>query len=229
MPKRARAQTGGRPGTKETIAMLGTGRLGQALGKRWAAAGHTLVYGSRTPEDERVRTLVKESGPRASATSLKEAAARADIVVFALPWKPVKDVLAALGDLTGKLIIDPMNAYPKIVEGYPYSPDNPISVGEQLQAWVPQATVVKAFNTISFRNVADPARAGGPVTIPLAGADVAAKGRVASLVSELGLEPLDTGPLIAARYLEDMLRLSVGYFIYTKGKAFEFYLRRTPG
>jgi len=226
LARRAHSQSTRSDRQKEAIAMLGTGRMGQALGKLWARTGHSILYGSRTPEDERVKTVVKETGSRASVTTPKEAAAQADIVVFALPWNPVQDLVPTLGDLSGKIVIDPMNAV-KMVDGYPEPLlDRTTSAGEQLQAWLPGAHVVKAFNTPSARNIVDPQRLDGPMTIALAGGDVAAKVRVAGLVSELGLEPLDTGPLVAARYLEGMMLLSFGYLLYTKRKAsFEFYLR----
>jgi predicted dinucleotide-binding enzyme len=222
------AQSGSGAQTREKIAILGTGNLGQALAKGWARTGHQIVYGSRTPDDERVKKVVKGTGSGASVATLEEAAAQANIVVFALPWKAVKDLMPAIGDLTGKIIVDPMNAL-KFVDGYPAPPDLATSVGEELQSLAPGARVVKAFNTPAATNIVDPKRAGGHVSIPLAGADVAAKGRVAALVSELGLEPVDTGPLIAARYLEAMMRLSFGYFLYSKalyskGKSFEFHL-----
>jgi hypothetical protein len=229
LAKRAHPQSTRSDQAKEAIAMLGTGRMGQSLGKVWARIGHPIVYGSRTPEDERVKTVVKETGARASVTTPKDAAAQADIVVFALPWKAVKDLVPTLGDLSGKIVIDPMNAL-QMVAGHPEPLlDHTTSVGEQLQAWLPGAHVVKAFNTPAARNIVNPERLGGPMTIALAGADAAAKARVASLVSELGLEPLDTGPLVAARYLEGMMLLSFGYLLYNKGKAaFEFYLRPVP-
>jgi predicted dinucleotide-binding enzyme len=89
--------------------------------------------------------------------------------------------------------------------------------------------VVKAFNTILDKNLANPGRAGGPISIPLAGADQAAKQRVAQLVAQLGLDPVDTGPLIAARYIEDLLRFEVGYVIQNQGrKMFELYMRPVP-
>ena len=74
----------------------------------------------------------------------------------------------------------------------------------------------------------DPSRAEGAVTIPIAGNDVAAKERVAQLVNDVGLEPLDVGPLVAARYLEEMLRLSLGFRTLNPGIAFEYYLRIRP-
>ncbi len=63
----------------------------------------------------------------------------------------------------------------------------------------------------------------------LAGADQAAKQKVAQLVRQLGLHPVDTGPLIASRYIEDLLRFEVGYVIHSKGKKmFEIYLQPVP-
>jgi predicted dinucleotide-binding enzyme len=211
---------------KEAIAILGTGKLGAALGKLWAKKGHRIIYGSRTPGEARVRKIVDETGPRASAMSHAQAtASEAKLVLFALPPQAVPTLVPTLEGLDGKVIMDPMNAF-QMVDGYPQpSPGVQTSVAEQLQALLPNAHVVKAFNTPSVRNIVDPNRLDGPFTIPLAGADAGAKARVAQLVSELGLEAVDTGPLVASRYLEGMMRLSLGYFLYSKGTSFEFYLR----
>lgn len=213
---------------RETFAVLGTGRLGGTLGKRLVALGYTVLYGSRAPDSEAVRGVLKACGPLASATSHADAVTRSSIIVFALPWDPVRELLPQLGDLRGKLVIDPMNARFKVIDGYPQRPDG-ASVAEQLQSWLPDARLVKAFNTILDKNLADPVRAGGPISIPLAGADPLAKERVAGLVTELGLDPVDAGPLIAARYIEDLLRFEVGYVIRNKGrKMFELYMRPVP-
>jgi predicted dinucleotide-binding enzyme len=230
LSKRTQAQLRGESEKKETIAILGTGRLASVLGKGWAAAGHTVIYGSRTPADERVANLVRETGPRASATTLKDAAARAGIVMFALPWEPVKDLVPTLGDLSGKVILDPMIHIPPTrqeVEAVERAAGcNALSLGEQLQSWVPGAKVVKAFNTIAAKTIADPAIAGGPVSIALAGDDAAAKSRVATLVFELrGLEPLDCGPIRAARYIESLLLLGINYAVANKGRRLEFCFR----
>ena len=210
--------------SREKIAILGTGRLGQALATCWVRVGHPVVFGSRTPGEERVKKVATDLGAAVSVATSREAATQAEVVVFALPWKAVKDLVPTLGDLNGKVIIDPMNEALRIVDGYPAPAEAATSVSEQLQALLPTAKVVKAFNTPTAANILNPARAGGHVSIPLAGADLAAKTRVAALVTEIGLEPVDTGPLIAARYIEDLLRLGVGYVIYTKGKFFEYHL-----
>jgi 8-hydroxy-5-deazaflavin:NADPH oxidoreductase len=221
---RTRAQQGGSNTARETIAVLGTGRFGGAIGKRLSAIGYPVVYGSRMPDAARVRALVTDSGPRASAAPQMDSAARGAIVVFAVPWESVKELLQGLGDLTGKLLIDPMIAKPKVIDGNPFPPDAPASTAEQLQSWAPGAHVVKAFPTVSFKALANPASVGGPISIPFAGADQHAKERVAQLIFELGLEPMDTGPLVAARYIENLLWFEVACNRYNK-KSFELYMR----
>jgi D-arabinose 1-dehydrogenase-like Zn-dependent alcohol dehydrogenase len=92
------------------IAVLGTGRVGAALGQQLAArAGVTIIYGSRSPDSEAVRELVRRTGPQASATSYQQAVAGAGIVLLALPWHATEEVVRALepGD---RIVIDPINA-----------------------------------------------------------------------------------------------------------------------
>jgi len=210
---------------RETIAVLGTGRFGGSIGKRLSTLGYPVVYGSRTPDTDRVRELIARSGPAASVASLKDAAAQSSIVVFAVPWEPVKALLPQLGSMTGKLLIDPMIAKPVIVEGYPFPAHTPMSTAEQLQAWVPDAHVVKAFISISYGTLADPARAGGPVSVPYAGAAGSAKERVAQIIAELGLEAMDAGPLICATHLENLLWFEVAINRSNKG-LYELSLRK---
>ncbi len=212
----------------ETIAIIGTGNVGSTLGKIWAEAGHRIIYGSRTPEEDRVRALVSETGRGATATSQAAAAAQADIVVIPVPPTAIPEVMQALGDLTDKIVLDPTNSW-SFEDGYPVSPRDPReSLAEEAQALAPGASVVKALNTLNYVIMEDPSRAGGPVTVPIAGDDAAAKARVARLVEDVGLEPLDVGPLVAAEYLEEMLRLALGFRELNPGIAFDYYLRIRP-
>ncbi len=64
----------------------------------------------------------------------------------------------------------------------------------------------------------------GPISIPYAGADQSSKERVAQLIRELGLDPMDTGPLVAARYIENLLWFEVACNRYNK-QYFELYMR----
>lgn len=212
----------------ETIAIIGTGNVGSTLGKIWAEAGHRIVYGSRTPNASRVRNLVNATGHGATATSQAAAAAQGEIILIPVPPTAIPEVIASLGDLSGKIVIDPTN-YWSFEGSYPISPRDPReSLAEEVQALAPGAIVVKAFNTLNYTIMEDPSRAGGPVTVPIAGNDTAAKARVARLVEDVGLEPLDVGPLQAAEYLEEMLRLALGFRQLNPGIAFDYYLRIRP-
>ena len=102
---------------KETIAIIGTGDLGDSFGQSLAKLGYPVVYGSRTPEKEKVQKLVARSGDGASATTQKEAAAQADIIMLAVPWDVTEEVIANLGDtVNGKIIMDATNVLNHLVE-----------------------------------------------------------------------------------------------------------------
>ena len=206
----------------ETIAIIGTGEVAHALGPEFAILGHDIVYGSRSPNREEVRELVARTGGSASATGQSEAAAQANIVVLAVPWNVVEVVVANLGDLSGKIVIDPTN--PRMVgddglRDYSVDPSN----GEWVQRWAPEAKVVKAFNTMNWVTMVDPASTGGPVTVPIAGNDAQAKATVATLVKGLGLEPIDLGPIRYAHAIESL------YILWgnarTLGTPFNYHFR----
>jgi predicted dinucleotide-binding enzyme len=212
----------------EHIAVIGTGEVATVLGKKWAAAGHRITYGSRTPDSAKAKQAVKDTGANASATTPEKATAAADIVLLAVPSPTAKDVVPKLGNLAGKIVIDPMNYYLP-VDGYPGPLAGP-SLAQQVQTWLPGAKVVKAFNTFAMKMIEDPDIAGGPITVPVAGDDLAAKARVIKLAQDAGLEALDMGPLTAATFIEGMEQLYLGYRMYNrgKGKGFEFHLRPVP-
>lgn len=210
----------------ETIAVIGTGRVGGALGPRFAKLGHVVIYGSRDPSLEKVQDLVTRTGTNAKATTQYEAAQQADIVVLAVPWSATEEVVKGMGNLDGKIIIDVTNAT-KFVQGH-MEMAVPTSGGELVQSWAPGASVVKAFNTMGSTVMADPSLAGGPVTVPLAGDDKVAKERVAEIIQSMGFETADVGPIRNARVLEHMVIIYlVPMFEGRRDDAFEFYFRKT--
>lgn len=209
----------------DTIAVIGTGRVGGALGQRFAQLGHEIVYGSRNPDRDDVRALVAETGGNSSATTPAEAARRADIVVIAVPWRGVEESVKSLGDLSGKIILDPTNARREGPDGImEHALDT--SAAQMIQTWAPGARVVKAFNTLNFMTMIDPASAGGPVTIPICGDDPEAKAVVAGLVEAIGFEAVDVGPLRFAHVLEGMLDIWAN--ARSLGHPFNFYFRPAP-
>jgi NADPH-dependent F420 reductase len=189
------------------IAVLGTGSVGGALGSRWAAAGHEVVFGSRDPSQPKPQALIARCEGRATATSFAEAAARADSVLLAVPWSNTQATLKSLGDLSGKILIDCSNPLRADFSGLELG--HSTSAAEQIAEWAPAARVVKAFNTVSVKVMLDPTFAAEPATLFFCGDDTAAKEVVRGLSADLGFHPVDAGPLASARYLEPLAMLYI--------------------
>ena len=212
------------PAWAARIAVIGTGRVASALGPAFAKEGNTIVYGSREPSRAKVAALVARTGHGASAAMQRDAVKGADIVVLAVPGSVAAEVTLGLGDLSGKIIIDPTN---RVVGGsdgwFDYGVQGPGSNAELVQAAAPKAHVVKAFNTLNYHQMIDPTTAGGPITIMIAGDDPAAKATVAKLIKGMNLQVMDFGPLRFARVLEQMLIVWAN--ARSHGTPFNYYLR----
>ena len=189
------------------ISIIGTGNVGSTLGNCWAQGGHAITFGSREPESERVQALVQEIGNGARALSNSEALDASPLIVLAVPWKAVKDILADAGDLAGKILMDPINIYPQGGE---------ISCAEQIAGWAKGASVVKAFNMTGTSNMAFPNYGDQKLTMFICGNDSDAKPMISKLVEEIGFEVVDAGGLDSARMLESLARLWI-HLAYTNG------------
>jgi predicted dinucleotide-binding enzyme len=206
----------------ETISVIGTGRMGGAVGPRLAEAGHTVIYGTRDPSSDKIRDLLAIT-PGGTAVSQKEAVRSTDLVLLAIPWFATEDFFKANTSWDGKIIMDMVNASTMGDDGLlEVAVDT--SAGQLIQGWAPAATVVKTFNTVSYHIIADPSIAKGLVTVPLASDDAAAKERVAAIVASIGLQPFDAGPLRFAQALEQMSTLHMVPYLQDRWEdAYEFY------
>lgn len=188
------------------IAVIGAGNVGGTLGRRWASAGHQVVFGLRNPADGAAGVKGGDALPvGASVAAIADAVRGAEVVLLATPWEGVPDALRAAGSLDGAIVIDatnPLGAGLRLLPG-----PGGESGGERVQALVPAARVVKAFNTTGFANMADPVYEGQPTVMPYAGNDPDAKATVRRLVTELGFDPVDAGPLARSRELEHLAAL----------------------
>jgi hypothetical protein len=199
------------------IAIVGTGNIGGTLGSAWGTRGHSIHYATRTPDSDVVRALVARSGPRAHATSLAQAVGDADLVVLAVPWDALEEVLRADAAFAGKVLVDCTNP---LGPGFRLRVPNEGSGAQRVAALVPAARVVKAFNAAGFNVFADPRLAGQAADLYLCGDDEAAKQQVATLAAELGLVPIDCGALTQAHLLEALATLWIS-LAYGRGRGRE--------
>lgn len=212
---------------KDTIAVIGTGDMGNSFGPRLAELGYRVIYGSRNPASDKVTALVAATGHGASATSQKQAAQQASVVLLALPWPAMETVVQNLGNLEGKVLID--ISYPPIDiadDGY-YEITIETSSAEMIQDWNPGAKVVKAFGTLGSNAIDDPSTVGGAVSVPIASDDREAKEKVAAITAELGFDPIDAGPLRMARTIEAMQNLLLVPLLQRRDTSWNFYFRRS--
>ncbi|GLC24458.1 hypothetical protein rosag_09710 [Roseisolibacter agri] len=186
-----------------TVAIIGTGNVGSALGPQLAKLGHPVIYGSREPGREAVRTLVARTGPKGSAASQQDAAARADVIVLAVPGAALEELVTkSLGPLDGKILVDVTSAaLRKAADGYLELVPGP-SNSERVQSWAPRARVVKVGIPGAYV-IAQPLVHGVPPTVPIAANDRAAKETVARMIAGIGLDPFDAGPLRFARAINE--------------------------
>ncbi|HET7026599.1 MAG TPA: NAD(P)-binding domain-containing protein [Candidatus Limnocylindrales bacterium] len=179
------------------IAVLGAGNVGGGLGTALRAVGHDIVFGVRDPDSEKCRAALA-SAPGSRAASPEEAVDGADVVVFALRWDGVPDVVSVLPPLDGRVVVDSMNRF---------GGDPARSTSDDLVEMLPGARIVKAFNTIGYENLATARSRRTKAAMFVAGDDSEAKGVALSLAAELGFEPEDAGPLANAKPLEEMVKV----------------------
>lgn len=209
----------------ETVAVIGTGDMGDTLGPRFAGLGYRVIYGSRDPQSEKVQALVARTGHAASAAAPAGAAAEADIVVLAVPWPAMETVAQKLGKLDGKIVIDISMPFKQGEDGYP-EPLLQTSSAEMIQKWNPGARVVKTFATMGSGIIDQPRSAGGTISLPIASDDKAAKEKVAGIVKAMGLDPVDFGPLRMAREIETLQQIYMIPLVQNRPWNWEFHFLR---
>jgi predicted dinucleotide-binding enzyme len=181
------------------IAIIGLGNVGSALARGWKGR-HELLLGTRDSADPEANDLARQTGGR--LLSQADAAQAADVVVLALPWNAAEKAVTALGDLSGRIVIDCMNPLGMVDGKLGLLVGHSTSGGEILAGWLPGVSIVKTLNQVGAEVMADNARMAARPAMFMAGDDEQAKAKVAVLLSDLGFEAMDAGGLKMARILE---------------------------
>lgn len=192
------------------IGIIGSGQIGGAIGKRWAEAGHQILFSSRNPDE--LAPLVAAAGPNARAGSVAEAAQFGDIVLLAVPYGAMPQVGSDNAQyMQGKVVIDCGN--PRADRDGPMA-DEAIAKGTGVASaeFFPGTRLVRAFNAVSFTMVEEQHhREGALIGIPVAGDDAEAVAITERLVRDAGFDPVYVGPLSSAR------RFDRGTDVYVRG------------
>lgn len=211
------------------IGILGTGDVGQALGIGFANLGHEVKMGSRDPNQEKVKAWVNKAGSKASAGTFAEAAAYGELAVLCTIWTGAENAIRLAGPdhLAGKVVIDTTNPLdfsagipPKLSVGHTDS------AGEQVQRWLPNSRVVKAFNIVGSAHMFKPEFPGGPPDMFICGDDDQAKVTVTDLLQAFGWSVIDIGGIECARYLEPLAMVWIRHFFRVNSVNHAFKLLR---
>ena len=181
------------------IGIIGSGKVGSALGTTWVKAGHEVMFSSRHIEHD--QALAADLGDGALAGTPREAAAFGDVLLVAVPYGALPDVGKDLADLIkGKVVIDACNPFPNRdgeIADWALEKGAGLASAELL----PGARVVRAFNAIGAASMGSAYQEPGRIGMPIAGDDAEAVALASGLIIDIGYEPVLIGGLEMGKYL----------------------------
>jgi 8-hydroxy-5-deazaflavin:NADPH oxidoreductase len=221
-PAGAVGQTSGN--AKMKIGVIGSGHIGSTVGRLWVKNGNPVFFSSRHPET--LKELVESLGPLAQAGTVEQAIAFGDAILEAVPYSALPQIGRDYGKaLTGKVVLDAANAV-AARDGAITEEVERDGIGVTTQKYLPGARVVRAFNTLSYRILANEANRPPPrLAIPIAGDDPAAVQVAAGLVRDAGFDPVMVGKLADARRFQ---LGQPGYGLQLSAAEFKQKLSLTP-
>ena len=182
------------------ISIIGAGHIGGNLARLFVKAGHDVcLANSRGPES--LKSFVEELGNKLHPSNLEGAVAYSDVIVLSIHWRMIDSI--PVFDVPGKIIVDTTNSYKD--DGTIFDLGEDISSSKVMKHF-PGGIIVKAFNTIWFKHLAETGNKNLPNeerrVIPVAGDDKKAKEKISKLIEEIGFGPLDTGNLREGSWLQ---------------------------
>jgi predicted dinucleotide-binding enzyme len=210
------------------IGILGSGEVGQKLGGGFIELGHHVKIGTRDPNQEKIKEWIKKSGDSASAGTFSQAASYGQLIVVATSWNGTLEAIRMCDpkDLVDKTVIDVTNPLDFSAEGLPkLAVGYTDSAGEIIQRLLPEANVVKAFNTVGNPHMVHPEFPNGPPTMFICGNnDNAKKTVINEFLTKFGWESIDIGGIEGSRLLEPMAMLWITHYFQTNNGNHAFKL-----
>ena len=188
------------------VGVLGSGEVGRRLAAGFTSRGHAVMIGTRDPDKRELREWLSGEGAGIEAATFAQTAAHGELLVLAVLGDAAEQAIADAGpaNFSGKVVIDAMNPL-DFSAGFPpkLSIAGEDSLGERVQRALPDAKIVKAFNTIGNQYFVDPSLSEGLPTMLIAGNDEDAKRTVGDVLADFGWpDPIDIGGIEGSRELE---------------------------
>ncbi len=186
------------------VAVLGARNVGGTLGRKWARAGHEVMFGVRHTDNPEVRNLAAEVG--AQVGSIEEAIAFGDVVVFAIPGRVMAETIRTHGQaLAGKIVVDTANRLEEAVS----------NSAADFVAHAPGVRIFRAFNSIAWENFENPQFGDVQADLFYCGPDGEARVQVEQLISDVGMRPVRVGDVDQVEVVDAVLRL---FFALARGQ-----------
>jgi hypothetical protein len=197
LPLAVRASSAG--AGKVKIGIVGSGRVGSALGGVWVKKGHEVMFSSRNIAHD--KALAAKLGPNARAGTPRDAAAFGEVLLVSVPYGSLPDVGKDLKDLLkGKVVIDTCNPFPGR-DGEIAEWARKKGAGLASAELLPGARIVRAFNAVGSFRMGQVHQEPGRVGMPIAGDDAKAIEVASRLIRDIGFEPVLVGGLAMGRHL----------------------------
>ncbi|WP_129642374.1 NADPH-dependent F420 reductase [Peristeroidobacter agariperforans] len=185
--------------TNKRIGVIGSGKVGSALGGSWIKSGHEVMFSSRNLDHD--QQLASRLGAKARAGSPAEALAFGHAVLFAVPYGALPELGKSLGSaLQGRIVIDACNPFPAR-DGEIANRAREQGAGLTSAELLPGARLVRAFNAIGAARMATAIESPGKVGMPMAGDEEQAIALAKQLIRDVGYEPVLIGGLDMGKYL----------------------------
>lgn len=186
------------------IAIIGTEAVGKMLGHKWSQAGHDVMFGS---QEVATALSIAAEIPTTTGGTITDAAAFCDVALLAFPWYAFTDIERIIdGQLDDKVVIDcinPLKSSGSLAIGHKWS------AGEEIARTWHRSKVVKAFNHLHINTFENPCYDGKKATAFYCSNEDKAKEVIVQLATDLGVDPVDAGPIKNARLLEPLGALSI--------------------
>jgi hypothetical protein len=209
------------------VGILGSGMVGQNLAKAFAETGHEIIIGTRNPDQQKIKDVIKSLSSNIKIGTFTDAAKFGELLVFAINWSGVENAvkLAGIENFENKIVIDTTNPLDMSTGTLRLAISGDNSAGEIIQNLLTEAKVVKAFNIVGAADMFKPNFEEEP-TMFIAGNHKEANDKVAKIINTFGWsEVIDLGDIENARYLEPLLMVRMAFAMKNKSwvaPAFKF-------